>query len=83
LIAFAGESKRRASIEARDISPIGKAVQKSTGVKGKVLYMPIRVAVTGRLHGPELAQAILLLGKDACLRRVEHVLGLLQKQGAP
>ncbi len=33
-----------------------KAVQKSTGQKGKKLFMPIRVAVTGQTNGPELTK---------------------------
>jgi nondiscriminating glutamyl-tRNA synthetase len=74
LSAFADEIRKREAIRPEDISPIGKAVQKAAGVKGQDLYMPIRVAVTGRLHGPELAKALPLLGKAECLRRIERVL---------
>ncbi len=31
---------------------------KETGIKGKQLFMPIRVAVTGQMHGPELPNTI-------------------------
>ncbi|KGP72513.1 glutamate--tRNA ligase [Pontibacillus yanchengensis] len=41
-----------------------KAVQKETGHKGKKLFMPVRVATTGQTHGPELPNAIYLLGKE-------------------
>lgn len=51
-----------------------KAVQKATGQKGKKLFMPIRVATTGQTHGPELPQAIELLGKDKIVARLENVL---------
>ncbi|RJP25673.1 MAG: glutamate--tRNA ligase [Candidatus Abyssobacteria bacterium SURF_5] len=77
LTAFAEELRNRQKIELTDVSAIGKSIQKTTGVKGKELYMPIRAAVTGRLHGPELAKAIPLLGKEKCLQRVERVLELL------
>jgi len=40
-----------------------KAVQAETGVKGKGLFMPIRVALTGQLHGRDLNRTIHLLGK--------------------
>jgi len=30
-------------------------VRAATGRKGAELYMPLRVALTGRAHGPELA----------------------------
>lgn len=47
-----------------------KAVQKETGHKGKNLFMPIRVVTTGQTHGPELPDAITLLGKDKAVARV-------------
>ena len=37
--------------EAADIKKTIKEVQKETGIKGKQLFMPIRVAVTGQMHG--------------------------------
>ncbi len=33
-----------------------KTIQKATGVKGKNLFMPTRVALSGSLHGPEFAR---------------------------
>ncbi|WP_368731123.1 hypothetical protein [Pseudomonas sp. 2995-1] len=45
-------------------------MQKETGHKGKKLFMPIRVATTGQTHGPDLPQAISLLGKDVVSNRV-------------
>lgn len=51
-----------------------KAVQKETGIKGKNLWMPIRVATTGQTHGPGLGEAIELLGKDKTLSHINEVL---------
>lgn len=51
-----------------------KATQKETKQKGKNLFMPIRVATTGQLHGPELPSAIHLLGLDVVTHRIEDVL---------
>jgi nondiscriminating glutamyl-tRNA synthetase len=51
-----------------------KAVQKSTGQKGKNLFMPIRAAVTGQTHGPDLPQAIELLGKDKVQMRISKII---------
>jgi nondiscriminating glutamyl-tRNA synthetase len=51
-----------------------KAVQKATGVKGKNLWMPIRVAVSGLMHGPELPDTIALLGKEKALNHLNKVL---------
>lgn len=47
-----------------------KAVQKGTGVKGKALFMAIRVLVTAQEHGPDLTQTLYLLGKDVVLSRL-------------
>ncbi|MCJ7843363.1 glutamate--tRNA ligase [Lederbergia sp. NSJ-179] len=61
--------------EAAEIKKAIKAVQKETGHKGKKLFMPIRVAVTGQTHGPELPNTIELLGKEKIINRIERLLG--------
>ncbi|MBH0231749.1 glutamate--tRNA ligase [Halobacillus yeomjeoni] len=55
-----------------------KAVQKETGHKGKKLFMPVRVATTGQMHGPELPNAIHLLGLETVTVRLDDVLSKLQ-----
>lgn len=49
---------------------IMKTIQKETGFKGKHLYMPIRVMLTGVVHGPELVNILQILGKEELLRRL-------------
>jgi len=39
------------------------AVKAATGAKGRALYMPLRLALTGREHGPELAGLLPLIGR--------------------
>ena len=39
-------------------------------VKGKELFMPIRIALTYEEHGPELAKAIYLFGQDIIYERL-------------
>jgi nondiscriminating glutamyl-tRNA synthetase len=72
--ALAGEMSARDKIAAEDIREIGKTLQKATGAKGKALYMPVRIAVTGKLHGPELAKAIPILGPEECGARIRSLL---------
>lgn len=50
-----------------------KAVQTETGVKGKGLFMPIRVALTGQMHGPDLNGTVWLLGRSRVLQRLSDV----------
>lgn len=40
------------------------AVKSETGRKGKGLFMPLRLALTGQPHGPELADLLVLIGPD-------------------
>ena len=44
-----------AASSGNDLQAIVGAVRTTTGKKGAELYMPLRVALTGRAHGPELA----------------------------
>jgi len=39
-------------------------------VKGKNLFMPIRIQTTGVMHGPDLPRSLSILGKDEVLRRL-------------
>jgi glutamyl-tRNA synthetase len=46
------------------------AVKEATGRKGKPLFMPLRMALTGRHDGPELKALLPLIGRKACLDRL-------------
>jgi glutamyl/glutaminyl-tRNA synthetase len=52
-----------------------KDVQTETGVKGKNLWMPVRIGLTGEMHGPELGYIVEYLGKDENVKRIEKHLG--------
>lgn len=49
------------------------AVKAATGRKGRVLFMPLRQALTGLDHGPELAALLPLIGRERALARLEAV----------
>ncbi|AMB99289.1 glutamate--tRNA ligase [Aerococcus urinaehominis] len=55
-----------------------KAVQKETGIKGKNLYMPIRVATSGEAHGPSIGLTIEVLGKEKVLHHLDQALALIE-----
>lgn len=46
------------------------AVAAASGAKGKALFMPLRLALTGLDHGPELAVLLPLIGRDKALKRL-------------
>ncbi|WP_100400577.1 glutamate--tRNA ligase [Bacillus sp. FJAT-44742] len=69
---FSEEIDALEGFEPADVKKAVKATQKATGQKGKKLFMPIRVAVTGQTHGPELPHAISLLGPDVVKARLRQ-----------
>lgn len=74
LQAFLQEVEALENFEAPEIKAAIKRVQKATGQKGKKLFMPIRVAVTGQEHGPDIATTISLLGKEKVIKRLKNLL---------
>ncbi len=53
-----------------------KDVQTVTGKKGKELFFPVRAAITGRLHGPDLNRSLALLGRTRVLDRLGKALAV-------
>ena len=47
-----------------------KAVAAATGAKGRGLFMPLRLALTGRRKGPEIAPLLAFIGRDRILARL-------------
>jgi len=47
-----------------------EALKAATGRKGKPLFLPLRLALTGQPHGPEMAALLPLIGRDEALRRL-------------
>ncbi len=48
-------------------------IQKETGIKGKNLFQPIRLALSGEGHGPELGIIAYVLGKEEALHRLKKL----------
>lgn len=71
LSAFLAKVEALADYTAENIAALIKEVQKETGHKGKNLFMPIRVALTGQTHGRDLNQTIYLLGQDRTIDRLK------------
>ena len=51
------------------------AVKAETGAKGKGLFMPLRLALTGLNHGPELKALLPLIGRDKARSRLAGDMG--------
>jgi glutamyl/glutaminyl-tRNA synthetase len=52
-----------------DLGELTKLLKERTGRKGADLFMPLRVALTGQAHGPELAPLLKLMPPETVRRR--------------
>jgi nondiscriminating glutamyl-tRNA synthetase len=64
LNALADELESLGEWNAVEIKSAIKRAGSREGVKGKALFMPIRAAVTGEVHGPDLATIIEIRGRE-------------------
>jgi glutamyl-tRNA synthetase len=51
------------------------ALKEATGRKGKDLFLPLRLALTGLAHGPDMATLLPLIGREAALARLRAAAG--------
>jgi nondiscriminating glutamyl-tRNA synthetase len=54
-----------------DLHALAALLKQQTGRGGAQLYMPLRVALTGKTHGPELAPILKLMPLETARRRLE------------
>lgn len=59
---------------ATEINAAMKRIQKETGHRGKMLFMPVRSAIFGQVHGPDLMKSIELLGREKVTDRIKGLL---------
>lgn len=50
---------------------LGAALKEETGRKGKALFLPLRRALTGLDHGPDMAALLPLIGRERAIARLE------------
>lgn len=71
--AFIAQARTQLPQEPWDETTWGawtNALKASSSRKGKSLFLPLRLALTGRHDGPELKSLLVLLGRKACLDRL-------------
>ena len=68
---------------ALKLYPLGiqtfERIRKENKLGGKEVFMPVRIAVTGQQHGPDIDKLIALMGKEtyeARLRQTAAALGI-------
>ncbi|RMD47519.1 MAG: glutamate--tRNA ligase, partial [Aquificota bacterium] len=71
---FYEKIKNLDKITKEDFKKLTKEIQKEIKVKGKGLFMPIRVALTGKTSGVDIASLIEVVGIDKVKHRLERAL---------
>jgi glutamyl-tRNA synthetase len=69
-IQAAAEVLPEGPYDASSWSMFVEAVKAKTGAKGKALFMPLRLALTGREHGPEMGPIFALIGAERARARL-------------
>jgi nondiscriminating glutamyl-tRNA synthetase len=81
LVSAAGSSQDEDLLTEEKVKMIineAGAVLKNENIKGKLLYMPIRASLTGKVHGPELPKIISILGREDCIGRISQTSSFLK-----
>lgn len=74
LVRFSEKVQELSKLDSENFPSVMKEVQKETGIKGPLLWKPVRVALTGVISGPELPLVIDVFGKEKVLQIIEHVI---------
>ena len=74
LWSFLRELEAIENIDKEIFRRIMKTVQNETGIMGKNLWMPVRIALTGDLHGPDLPMVAEILGRKKCEEFIKQVI---------
>jgi glutamyl-tRNA synthetase len=74
---LAAEQREIDELVFRDMA---MAMMKELGVKGKNFFLPLRIAITGRLSGPEIYFILPLIGKEKALQRIKRLIDKISKE---
>ena len=68
------EIRKFQKLSDEDIANLIKKTSEKFSVKGKNLYFPIRLALYGKCHGPDLPIIIDILGKNEVIKRFQNLI---------
>ena len=74
LRTFVEEVKALPDLTGSSFVALMKSIQKSTNIKGKQLWMPMRCAITLEIHGPDLPLMVDFFGKEKSVAMVQQAL---------
>ncbi|WP_447765663.1 glutamate--tRNA ligase [Sphingopyxis panaciterrae] len=70
VLAAAATAARGIDWDADPWHALTAAVKEATGAKGRALFLPLRRALTGRDHGPDMAGLLPLIARDQAVARL-------------
>lgn len=71
VLAAAADCLPPGDLDETSWGPWTKAVSAATGKKGRDLFLPLRLALTGRDHGPEMKKLLPFIGRERALARLK------------
>jgi len=72
--SFVAQLEDVETLSSENFGQVMKKVQKETGIKGKKLWIPIRIAITLVEQGPDLSSVVDVFGKEKCLKMIRNIL---------
>ncbi|MDD6415856.1 MAG: glutamate--tRNA ligase, partial [Lactobacillus porci] len=78
---FRSQLEKLDNFTAKKIMGAIQATRKETGIKGRKLFMPIRIATTRSMVGPGIGEAMELMGKEKVLAHLDLTLKQLDEAG--
>ena len=79
--AYVGEAAAQAEAMVWADNPwqqLTISLKANSGRKGKELFQPLRLALTGALHGPDMAALLPLIGREEAIRRLASAGGVAE-----
>lgn len=73
--AFLGQAAEALSWSDNPWGTLTSALKEATGRKGKQLFLPLRQALTGMNHGPDMGELLPLIGEAEAKARLEKAAG--------
>ena len=59
-------------VQGPDLTAVTDQLKLAHNLKGKSLFQPLRMVLTGQLHGPKMGPIMQLLGQERCIKRLEQ-----------
>lgn len=69
---FLQKIRSLSELSPESVKPLFKEITKELKLGGKQVYMPIRIALTGQMHGPELFYLVPILGRELIEKRINY-----------